>query len=293
MQEIEFTSKKGHLYGHKWEINNPKAIIVLITGMAEHSARYNKFSSFLNKNGYSVYCLDHFGQGKNGELGNPDENFFNLEQDIFLDFIMGLKKKFSLNIYIFAHSMGSFMTQAYIEKYSSTVDKVVLCGTNGKNPLASFGKFLSKIIVNDKNINKKAGVLHNLTIGAYEKSIKDSTIPNEWLSYNLDNVKAYNEDPLSGVHPTNGFYKGMIGGIASIQKTKNVKNISSKLPILIIGGDSDPVSNNAKGLKNLYNLYKKNGLDVTLKIMPHMRHEILNEDNFLDVYNEILSFYEK
>ena len=81
-------------------------------------------------------------------------------------------------------------------------------------------------------------------------------------------------------------------GLSSIQKKENIKNISKKLQILIIGGECDAVSNNAKGLKSLQRLYKKYGLDSKLIIYEDMRHEILNEEEHKKVYQDIIEFLE-
>ncbi len=299
VQELSFKNKYNDvLYGHKWiiEDNNItlKGNILIVTGMAEHSLRYNDFASFLNSLGYNVYSLNHYGQGeKNGELMNPCDDYFFKMIETIKDFNKMLKSlnndKPLINI---AHSMGSFIMQGYIEKYSETIDKCILIGSNGRNPLVKVGYFLSKILINKRNENKKAKLFHNLSIGAYEKSVKNKKISsvNEWLSYNLENVKKYDEDPLSGVRPTNKFYKNFLKGLSTIQKEKNIDNISKTLPILILGGKEDPVGNNGKGLVSLTKIYKNHNLNVTLKLYDHMRHEILNEDEHMLVYNDIKDF---
>ena len=291
MKENVFQTKFGDLKGTKWEVENPSCLVLIVTGMAEHTKRYNDFAIYLNKqSNTSVYSLDHFGQGDNGKLGLPIPNYFNEELLIFKDYIQYLKDTYKKKIFVFAHSMGSFLTQGYIEKYSTTIDKVILCGTNGRNSLVKFGALLSNIIVNKKNETKEAKLLYNLSIGAYDKKFKEVKLPNAWLSYNKENILKYNEDPKCGFRCSNRFYKCFLNGLKSIQKTKNIKKISKDLPILIVGGQDDPVGNFGKGLKNLYKLYTKNGLNVTLKIYPNMIHEILNELNKEIVYYDIAKF---
>ena len=75
------------------------------------------------------------------------------------------------------------------------------------------------------------------------------------------------------------------------KKTKNIKNISKDLPILIIGGEEDAVGNFSKGLIKLNKLYLKNGLDSRVIVYKKMRHEILNELENKKVYEDILSFF--
>ena len=293
IKEISYKNRYNDvLYGNAWEIDNPSAILLIVTGMAENSARYDDFATFLNNHNLSVFCLDHYGQGlgKNGELGNPGEDYFFKMQETIKDYVLLLKKNYNKKVFIFAHSMGSFVTQGFIEKYSDVVDKAILCGTNGRNPLVKVGYLFTKLLINKNNYNKKAGFIHKLSIGAYENSVKNREDKNDWLSFNKENVKKYNEDMYSGYLPTNGFYKEFMKGLMSIQKNKNIKRINKNLPILIIGGNDDAVGNFGKGLIALNKLYKKHGLNSKLIVYKNMRHEILNELENKQVYNDVLSF---
>lgn len=290
MEKLEFKTNSFTLKGHKWEIDNPKVIIVIFTGMAEHSGRYNHFASYLNSNGFSVFCLDHDGQGENGELGNPSYDFWLKEVDFMHEFIISLKEK-GLPIYLFSHSMGSFLAQNYIEHYSNSIEKVVLCGTGYCGAKVKIGKVFASMLVTKRNLNKKATIVHNLSVGAYEKKVKKGESVNSWISFNEENVKKYDEDELCGVRCTNKFYISFIRGMAKTNKRKNLKTISKKLPILITGGESDAVSNNSKDLMKLYKRYSKFGLNVNLKIYKNMKHEILNEKNNMEVYEDLLNFF--
>ena len=294
MKEISYKNQFGDtLYGHSWEIKNPEKIVLLVTGMAEHSERYDDFAKFLNNHGYSVYCLDHYGQGKNLPLGNPGKDYFSKMVETIKEFVTKLREEHNHEVYIFSHSMGSFVTQAYIEKYSNTIEKVVICGTNGRSLMVKAGGVLSKMIVHKGNYDKEAKLLYNLSLGGYTKAIKDRKTDVDWLSYNEENVKKYIEDPLCGFMCTNGFYKEFMKGLCSIQKTKNIKSISKDLDILLICGAEDPVGANSKGPVSLNKLYQKYGLKSNVIVYEHMRHEILNELDHQKVYDDVLAFYEK
>ncbi len=296
MKTTSFKNSFGDtLYGNSWEIASPKALVLIVTGMCEHSGRYNDFATFLNKNGYSVICIDHYGQGdgKNGPLGHgaPDYfgKFMKTMDEVILDYKANHK---NLPVYIFAHSMGSFVTQGYIENYASA-DKVVICGSNHMGSLGKIGYGLAKIIVHKNNREKPAGLLNNLAVGGYAKSVKDADSPNAWISFNKDNCRTYDNDPFSGYHCTNGFYLEFLKGLSKLNKPSNLKKISKDLPIYVIAGDSDPVGNNGKGPRKLDEMYKKYGLNSRITIYPNMRHEILNETERLMVYKNILEFYEE
>lgn len=280
------------LVGNKWEVIFPKANIILVTGMCEYSLRYDKFATYLNGHNFNVYSLDHYGQGKNGELGKPGKDYFFKMIETINELAIKLKEETHLPIYIFAHSMGSFVTQGLIEKYSYNFNKIILCGSNGKTFLFKIANFVSSIYVNKRNYDKKATLLHNLSIGSYEGKFKKEG-KNAWLSVNDTNVTNYSKDPYCSYRPTNGFYREFFKGLKSLHNKKLLKNVNPNLKVLIIGGSKDPVSNFSKGLISLNNEYRKYGINSRLIIYENMRHEIINEKNNDEVFENIKDFYEE
>ena len=69
MKESDFklTAQDGvQIFVRKWidEKTAPKAILQLVHGMGEHSARYTHFAQFMAGNGFVVYANDHRGHGE-------------------------------------------------------------------------------------------------------------------------------------------------------------------------------------------------------------------------------------
>ena len=100
------------------------------------------------------------------------------------------------------------------------------------------------------------------------------------------------DDDLCGFHFTlNGFY-----ALIKLQSLSNskmwFKEISDKLPILLVSGSDDPVGNYGKGVKTVYKNLKKNGKNVQMKLYDGCRHEILNDVCREEVINDILTFVE-
>lgn len=286
--------------GYAWTTGKkPKANVVIVTGMEEYALRYDDFANFLNKNGYDVYCFDHYGQGESAasieEQGIVPARFFTKSVKN-IDEVVALCKLSCVPTYIFSHSMGSFMTQDYIQRFSEHVDKVVICGSNGPNAKMSykFGKLVARIITHKSNRNKKAKLMDKIVFGMYSKQIKNAKTKFDWLSVNEENVDKYIKDPRTGYMSTNGFYYEFMKGCNRIYRKKFLAKINKNLPIFIIAGDKDPVGANGKGPKKLAELYKKLGIkNVTLKLYKGLRHEILNEKEKDTVYNDILEFFEK
>ena len=299
-QNISIKTVNGdHLFGFAWECEKPEGVVVIATGMEEASYRYDDFARFLNKNGYNVYCIDHYGQGESAvdssQLGIVPRSFFSKCVRVLDD----VAKKYAIKdkpLIIFGHSMGSFMVQDFIQRYNSRPTKAIIMGTNGPNAklLYSLGYPLARLVAKMKGENKQAKFLASMAVGAYAKSVKNRKTDCDWLSYNEENVNRYLEDPKCGHPSSNGFYRELLKGNHRLYRKKFLAKINKDLPILVIAGIDDPVGAYGKGPKALVKLYHKLGIkNAELKLYDHMRHEILNEKDNQKVYNDILEFIKK
>jgi len=300
-QKVKMTLKNGEdLFGYSWTVEKPVANIVILTGMEEHSLRYDDFANFLNGHGYNIYCVDHYGQGENAEkpedLGVwPVSGFSKTVKNA--DELVEKLRVSVLPTYLFGHSMGSFVVQDYIQRFPEHVNKVILSGTNGPNRLMiGIGYFLSRLLVNKKNRDKPSKFLRGLMLGPYTAAIKNHKTKTDWLSVNEENVRRYNEDPKCGFlyESKKSFYREFLKGLNRLHKPKFMKKIRGDMSILLIAGEEDPVGNKSKGVLKLAKLYKKLGIDdVETIIYPNMRHEVLNETDNKKVYEDVLAFLEK
>ncbi|MCJ7689514.1 MAG: alpha/beta hydrolase, partial [Clostridiaceae bacterium] len=110
-----------------------KGIVQIAHGMAETAARYQGFANALTNEGFIVYANDHRGHGKTAgkvaNLGDLGEDGFNS----MVENMHGLNKiiqeeNSNLPIFLFGHSMGSFLTQKYICLYGSGLKGAILSG---------------------------------------------------------------------------------------------------------------------------------------------------------------------
>ncbi len=64
-EEGALTSSSASLFYQSWlPADKPKAVLLVVHGLAEHSSRYQHFAEFFVKHGYAVFGLDHMGHGK-------------------------------------------------------------------------------------------------------------------------------------------------------------------------------------------------------------------------------------
>lgn len=138
---------------------------------------------------------------------------------------------------------------------------------------------LCKSMAAFKGWEYRSGFMNKLTIGNYEKKFGKA-----WLSRNPENMKTYNDDPLCGfVFTLNAFY-GMFTGISRV----NAQERSGRIPQM--SGQEDPVGDYGTGVKNVHRRYLEQGIeDITLKVYPEDRHEILNELDRETVYQDVLA----
>lgn len=292
-----FKVSDGHSLAYKkWDkVDNPKGIIVIIHGMAEHIERYDDLASFLNNNGFVVYGTDQRGHGKtSGRRGFFAEHKgwerVILDQEEFFSFVRNSHD--NLPISYIAHSMGSFIMRNLLSRNNLTINKVILSGTGFHNFIkAKFATTLASMITFFRGSSRSATFLDNMVNGPMAASIKDPITNFDWLSRDNVEVAKYVNDTNCGFICTNQFYKDFFKLITFACSRKHYKRIDKELPILLYSGENDPVGGvKASGVLQLEKLYKSEGINVSTKINPEGRHENVNETNKKEVFNQFLEF---
>jgi len=274
-----------------------KGVVMIAHGMAETAERYESFAKSLTDNGFIVYANDHRGHGKTagtveklGDLG--DDGFNSMVEDTH-----ELKKRIKeenmdLPIFLFGHSMGSFLAQRYICLYGNELKGVIITGTCGaQGIILDIGRIIAKGEIKKIGRSGKSNKLAKLIFGSNNNSFKPNRTDFDWLSRDNKEVDKYIDDPFCGTVFTAGFFYDFLGGLKSIENHREIKNVTKDLPIYIFGGDKDPVGKNGKGLLRLVKTYKKHGIkDLTYKFYKDGRHEMLNETNKEEVTSDVIKW---
>ncbi len=292
---IKLTSRDVKLHVNEYIVEDSKGIVICVHGMCEHSKRYTEFALFLNRNGYSVYTYDHRGHGEslleNEQKGYLGKDGFNAMVEDLNTLITFIRKKYPDQLlFLLGHSMGSFVAQRYVQLYD-TVDGLILSGSNYGFKMLRIGKLLSKILCILKGEKSEGRLLNTLSFGSYNKKFKPNRTSFDWLSRDEAIVDNYINDDMCGFICSNLFYHDFFAGLLEIGKSKNMKKINPELPILIISGDKDPVGNQGKGVKALYRVLRNHNSHVDLKLYQNSRHEVLNEVNKSEVFQDILNWW--
>ena len=120
------------------------------------------------------------------------------------------------------------------------------------------------------------------------------TSPNAWICSDDAVVAAYDADPLCGFDATVGLARDLLTGVGMNEQPENLDKMNKQLPVLFISGCKDPVGGMAKGVLKCIDAFKRSGMkDITIKLYPEGRHEMLNERNKSEVYQDVLAWLDR
>lgn len=302
-REFTFPSADGKTAIHAVEWlpeGAPRAVVQISHGVAEYILRYEPFARFLTEQGFAVVGHDHLGHGQSVAEGaarlyfGPKGSWNWVVADIEQRRKLARAQFPGLPYFLLGHSMGSFLARTYLIRYPGTVDGAVIMGTGHMGPaLLTGGRALAAMECRRVGEDRLSTVADKAAFGAYNKRFAPNRTALDWLSLNEENVDAYAADPLCGGTATAGLFREMLGGIRFITDDRNIRKMDHNTPILFISGDMDPVGDCGKGVERAAAAFRKAGMrDVTVKLYPKLRHEILNETCRETVYSDIEAWLE-
>ena len=300
-QDFYFQSSTGRTSIHALKCvpdGKPRAVVQIAHGIAEHIDRYRPFMEFLADNGFVAAGNDHLGHGKSIRV--PEEQGFFAEKDGWWRVVDDMDKLHDimskeypeLPYVLFGHSMGSFLTRTYLIKHPDKYDGVILSGTGHQSPALVLGGNAAASVMAKLNGAMGDGTkLDSLAFGSYLSKIENPRTKFDWLSRDAEQVDKYIADPLCGFVGKIGLYRDMMQGIKFITDKKNIAQMNKEKPVYFMSGDGDPVGDYGKGVERANKAFCDAGLhDVFMRLYPGGRHEMLNETNKEQVYQDILSW---
>lgn len=289
------SSGAGAIHGCRWEPEEaPKAVVQLVHGIAEHIRRYDGFAAYLNSLGYVVVAEDHMGHGdsigKDGIQGYFHGGWFAAVEDSYQLLRKTREDYPELPYILFGHSMGSFMVRTILAKHpDSGISGCVICGTGWQpKALLSVAIPICKLVAKRTGETKPSPALQGLVFGGYNRRVEHPRTAFDWLNRNEKCVDAYLADPLCGFTASAGLLRDMLTGISYIEEKSSLAAMEKELPVFFIAGGDDPVGNYGEGVRRAAQEFRKAGMkNVSVKIYPLCRHEILNELNKQEVYQDV------
>ncbi|KAB2452363.1 alpha/beta hydrolase [Bacillus sp. CH126_4D] len=302
VQESFVTALDGsEIYLRKWlPERDPRGIIQIAHGMTEHAGVYTDFIAALLEAGYGVYAHDHKGHGKTVKR---EEDYGHFEPNVGWNEAVSdvifvsetIRKEQTCPLFLLGHSMGSFLSRRAVQLKGELYDGFLISGTGG-NPglLGSIGHKVATIEMKLRGTKTKSPMLNFLSFGNFNSHFKPNRTKFDWLSSDNNQVDKYIQDPLCGFICTTSFYRELFSGVLEVNKLEEFKKTPKNLPIHIFSGDRDPVGDMGKGVKEVYENYKKCGVkDVTLRLYENGRHEMFHEVNRDEVFQDLILWLDK
>jgi len=292
-----FTDRDGiEISYRRWlPTGSPKAIVVIAHGASEHSGRYDRFATYLSGRGYAVYAPDHRGHGATAKATGVgmggERGWVGMIDDLHELRDLTTAELGDLPVVLLGHSMGSFLAQRYIQLYGGDLAGVVLSGSSGG--LADLDATIDGLqaFADGGAADEPAPIF-----GPLNAPFEPARTPFDWLSRDDAEVDKYVADPMCGDSAplTIGFVLDMMRNGATTWDPSNERLVPKDLPVLLVTGEADPVSEGGKTVRELEARYQANGVtDVTGLYYAEARHELLNETNRDAVQDDIAAWLDR
>ncbi len=268
----------------------------VVHGMTEHIGRYDRFMRDMCDLGWTVFGYDHLGHGttaaSDADLGfiAHKDGWKLLVSDVgvFADAVADEYGK-ELPRVLFGHSMGSFIVRLYAAKEGEKLSKLIVSGTGGPNPAAGAGIAVANVIRAFRGERHVSKTLYKLAFGSYNKKWPDEGAT-AWISNDKSVIEKYEADRFCT-------FKFTVSAMADLVKLNKYSSAKSTfrgtpkvLPVLLISGEDDPVGGYGAGVRQVCEAYKREGINVTMKLFPGARHEVLNDFTYDEAKKIIADF---
>lgn len=257
-----------NLFTQSWTVDTPKANLILIHGLAEHSSRYEWTASKLNAAGINVFAFDQRGHGKSEGLKGFIGDMSDLVAD-FKQFIQEVNLPNDIPKFIFAHSMGALVSSLYVLDHQPSEFKGIIFSGGALKVDPDLSPLLQKL---------------SPLVGRLFPKLKTVKIDSALVSQVKEEAEAYVNDPL--------IYHGGTYASTGFQMLRNIKYVQSKfhkwsIPVLIMHGDADKLID-PEGSKMMFDQIA--AVDKELILWEGQYHEIMREPKKEAVLEKMISW---
>ena len=234
----------------------PRAIVFISHGLGEHSGRYRHVAAALTAAGFLCYGIDHLGHGKSGGTRAYVPDAWRLVDDFAQLHDMARAEHPDLPALMLAHSMGSLIGLGFALRQPGVLRGMAITGlpTHGERRMPAW--LIALCLRAARHIPKVR--------------LSPISLPG-LLTSSRDALRAWREDPLVD----KGMWRiGTSAGLLLMSREISARAGEIKLPLLLLHGSADhlvPASGSVDFADSV------RSADVTLRVYPGLRHELVNE----------------
>ncbi len=259
------------LFKRSWlPAQSPKATLVVVHGLKEHSGWYDGVARKWAEAGYAVHAFDLRGHGRSEGRRAFVRSFDEFVDDLTIFTTRVREREGARPLFVFGHSIGGAITTLFALSKKQDLRGFVLSApalkvTTGVTPgRIRVVRFLSKVFP---------------TAGVYK-------IPNADFSRDPKVVEEMNRDPLiyQKLLPARTAAE-LIGAQARIRE--GAPNLT--VPFLVMHGTADQLTN-PDGSRELHQ--RASSVDKTLKLYEGLVHNLLREPEGAKVFQDVFGWLE-
>jgi alpha-beta hydrolase superfamily lysophospholipase len=274
--ETKLDGKDGtSFYVQGWEADDqkPRALIVLVHGLGEHTARYAHVGKAMTEAGYALTGFDLRGHGRSGGARGHAPSLDAYMQDIRQFFQLMAQRYPSLPQILYGHSLGGLLALTYAIQYGAGLKGVMVTSSALRSPLQK----------------QKAKVAMAKILGALLPTVTlPSGLEAAAISHDPEVVQKYIKDPLVHSSTSLGFGKAALKAVdLCFARAKDFP-----APLLMMHGTGDLIAYSS-GSEEFAQLVRAAGCDVTLKLWDNLYHELHNEPEKAEVFKFMIEWLDK
>jgi alpha-beta hydrolase superfamily lysophospholipase len=264
-----------------------KGVVQINHGLAEHAARYARFAEYLAGRGFHTYAHDHRGHGYTKAPDAPRGVFARSggAGKVIAD-IAAVHERIAehhpgLPVVVFGHSLGGLIAINFLFSHPQRVQAAAIFNANFS---IGFGSRLAQAILAWERFRLGSDVpsraLPRLTFQEWAKKVQDRRTEFDWLSRDAAEVDKYISDPLCGWEASVSMWSDVFRFIVGGANDVNFSPVRKDLPILLAGGQKDPMTSGGRAVLDLADRMQRMGFsNLQSKVYAETRHESLNEVN--------------
>ncbi len=284
------------LHGYRWF--NPerkyRGVLLLTHGMLEYIERYQELAEYMASAGYFVAGHDHLGHGDSvkdltelGYVGKQGAAVWLKDMERVRRMAVSYAPK--VPCILLGHSMGSYLVRRYLIYNGDRVDGAVIMGT-GHQPMlvVKAGLLLTYLTMLRRGSKGHSAILDNFTCSGFAKRYPDNAHTGSWMSQDPQILNQVLQDERMNFAFSLNAFKALFETIEEVIDPKRAARMPKVLPLLVLSGDEDPVGENGRGVRRFEKMLRKIGMEnVSLKLYPHNRHELIHDLDKERVFEDI------
>ena len=273
----------------------PRAVAYLVHGLCGCKERFLPFIDYLTSNGVICVAGDLRGHGDSilkeddrGYMYRGGAEAIVQDMDSVVDYIH--EHYDGLRLVLLGHSMGSLAARAYMNFHNARVDALVICGSPSANPLTPLAYMFLKGLCKIGYDRRRIVYIQKFISGRYNRRFRhEGSLA--WTCSDSESRRALAEDPRCNYTITADCAAALMELFHDTYSVQGLIPDKPAMPVVFLSGDDDPcMVSHAKFLDAMDCMRAKGYTSVSCHTYAGMRHEILNEINRGEVWEDILRF---